>query len=766
MDYFKRILEIRTRPPPREKTVWVENAPLCLLYAEFRPLDIIKYNLYNLCDVYGGSDASLTIVHGKDNREMIYELTANWKMVRRIEIPGDNIDIPRYSEIFRSFSFWDMFSAHDYVLTNQWDSYLFRRVPQKFFAYDFVGAPTVHSYVRTDKGFLNICGDGCACQRCIKYDNHLTESKYILKPGEKKFTMFNGGFSLRNVKAMKRISRMYNGSGNEPEDLFFCLKDEISKPEKNEGVEFSVQSYRYDGVPVGAHKIWEAGEEYVHKLLRTIDFGTIVGRFYLKQDLGLEDDDTPDLTTVSELIETYPMWPHWINSIPTKRKQLFTMFETSDVHPEIIENMKLFDRVVVPYDYLKDILTKHGINCVALNWYTSPLIRSRPRIFSKKRDPNNLIFLYVGTNDIRKNLKKLVDMFIDNIHTLIVKTNNLNNLPKVGNIKYITEHLTLDQMAQLYNACDYVISFTRGEGVGLPMLEAKYFRKPVICHTGGVLQTLYDDSWTVLPVHEVPVDTTDVPPFLKHVFHGTWWDVDEKASKKVIDSLYPIKIYYRLSDKGRRNGKPDYIQIENCLQNFCKHFNTDNITIVADNCESTTVDMISKYIDASKILTTSLGNSGAFLFAAKRAIEDNDDDTIVYLVEDDYMHTKGSEKIVREGFEWGDYVSLYDHPDKYKCMAGSNPLVVDGGENTKVFLSRSTHWKRTNSTTMTFAVKVKTLREDFGTMALHCRDNIPGDYELFCDLYKKNRTLVTPIPGRATHGQLPWLSPLVDWDKE
>ena len=37
-------------------------------------------------------------------------------------------------------------------------------------------------------------------------------------------------------------------------------------------------------------------------------FGKIVGRFYLKQDLGLSDDDTPDTVTISELVETFPMW--------------------------------------------------------------------------------------------------------------------------------------------------------------------------------------------------------------------------------------------------------------------------------------------------------------------------------------------------------------------------------------------------------------------------------------------------------------------------
>ena len=270
-------------------------------------------------------------------------------------------------------------------------------------------------------------------------------------------------------------------------------------------------------------------------------FGTIVGRFYLKQDLGLSDDDTPDTVTISELIETFPMWSRWIEQFPNKRVQLFTMFETSDVHPDIIECMKKFDKVIVPYDYLKDILQGYDVKCEALNWYTSPLIRYTPRIIEKTVHPNKRIFLYVGTNDVRKNTIKLTSFFkrvLDGTdHKLIVKTNKLDNLPESENIKYITRRMSHDEMAGLYNICDYVVSFTHGEGVGLPMLEAKYFGKPVISHDGGVFSVIRDESWIVLPSREVAIDHTNVPQFLQKVFHGTWWEINEQEDLRIINNL-------------------------------------------------------------------------------------------------------------------------------------------------------------------------------------------------------------------------------------
>ena len=270
-------------------------------------------------------------------------------------------------------------------------------------------------------------------------------------------------------------------------------------------------------------------------------FGKIYGRFFLKQHLDQPDDDTPDLCTISELIETYPMWSQWIQQVPESRVQLYTMFETSDVHPDIIENMKHFEKVVVPFDYLKDILVKHGVNCEAVNWYTSPLVTLKPQVVPKKRNPDKIVFLYVGTNDVRKNTINLVNTFTKVLkgtkHVLIMKTNNTEGLVDSPNIKYVTDKISLDELAGLYNICDYVASFTRGEGVGLPMLEAQYFNKPVIAHDQGVFVHIKDPSWITLPSKEVPINYTEVPDFLNKVFYGTWWEVDYEKAQELIMSL-------------------------------------------------------------------------------------------------------------------------------------------------------------------------------------------------------------------------------------
>jgi glycosyltransferase involved in cell wall biosynthesis len=275
-----------------------------------------------------------------------------------------------------------------------------------------------------------------------------------------------------------------------------------------------------------------------------VGYGEVFGRFFLEQHLGIKRDGTPDTCTISELLETYESWEGIVQQLPFKTKQLFTMFETSDVHPDIVKAMKVFDRVIVPFDYLRDILVKYGVNVVSTNFYTSDLIRMKPTVIPKVPKEDRLVFLYVGTNDVRKNLVSLTKVFakasVGTLHMLMVKTNKTDDLVVSPNIVPVTEKLSLDRLAGLYNVCDYVVSFTMGEGVGLPMVEASYFNKPIICHDQGVFVDVKEFvrvPWHVLPSKEVPVNLEKVPGFLKKVFYGTWWEVDEDAAYQVIKNL-------------------------------------------------------------------------------------------------------------------------------------------------------------------------------------------------------------------------------------
>jgi hypothetical protein len=228
-----------------------------------------------------------------------------------------------------------------------------------------------------------------------------------------------------------------------------------------------------------------------------------------------------------------------------------------------------------------------------------------------------------------------------------------------------------------------------------------------------------------------------------------------------------LKIIYRISDAGYNKIKPAYIHNSACLNNFCKVFNNylSDIIILADNCSEKTLTMISRYIKPENIYKVSVGHgAGTFNLALDMALK-WDNNEIIYFVENDYLHKPQSPEIIKEGLSLGSsFVSLYDHPDKYMSPSiGGNPYCEGGAEDTRVYLTNSSHWKITNSTTMTFASTVNTLKRVEPILRKWTNTTHPNDFQMFLELREQNELLVTPLPGYATHGETAWLSPLTDW---
>lgn len=230
-----------------------------------------------------------------------------------------------------------------------------------------------------------------------------------------------------------------------------------------------------------------------------------------------------------------------------------------------------------------------------------------------------------------------------------------------------------------------------------------------------------------------------------------------------------MKIIYRISDAGYNKVKPEYINNENCLKNALQIFPTSEYdwSIIADNISEETNSMIQKYISKDYIMYVSIGHgAGTFNLALDEALHSSDDE-IIYFIENDYLHKLNSDNIIKEGFDLKpSFISLYDHPDKYIGPdQGGNPYCDGGAEDTRVYLTDSCHWKITNSTTMTFAAKVSTLKRTEETLRKYTTGTYPNDFHMFLELREQNELLITPIPGYSTHGETAWLSPLTNWNK-
>lgn len=140
-----------------------------------------------------------------------------------------------------------------------------------------------------------------------------------------------------------------------------------------------------------------------------------------------------------------------------------------------------------------------------------------------------------------------------------------------------------------------------------------------------------------------------------------------------------------------------------------------------------------------------------------------DQNAIIYLLEDDYIHRQGWCQAMREAFEKdiGDYVSLYDHPDKYTDKQ------LYGNLHGKISVTKTCHWRTTPSTTNTYAMRYRTLlfsKEDH--VRFSCK--IVGftfDHAKFVFLNNIGKRLVSAIPAYSTHVETDMLSPTIDWEQ-
>jgi len=223
-------------------------------------------------------------------------------------------------------------------------------------------------------------------------------------------------------------------------------------------------------------------------------------------------------------------------------------------------------------------------------------------------------------------------------------------------------------------------------------------------------------------------------------------------------------IYYNKS-AGSNKAKLAHATKEHCLKNTINVFGKKNITIIGDNLNTETEDIVNSL--SLKLIKVTNGNGSAtFRNALDLAIEENNDDNIVYLLEDDFLHLSHAKKILEEGVRLSNwYVTGYDHPDKYiNKENGGNPYIESNGEVTRLIKSNSTHWKITNSTVMSFAASVKRLKQDKELLYKFSSNNITDSFGFFTELSNtKNIGCLSSVPGVSTHAEIKWLSPFTDW---
>lgn len=145
------------------------------------------------------------------------------------------------------------------------------------------------------------------------------------------------------------------------------------------------------------------------------------------------------------------------------------------------------------------------------------------------------------------------------------------------------------------------------------------------------------------------------------------------------------------------------------------------------------------------------------------ALENSPGDDLIYFLENDYIHVPDwLEKIAElqaSGIRW-DYLTLYDHPDKYPEICPSPDAQRYTDLKSRVFSTGSHHWRTTPSTCATYLTRVQTYLADRAILKLALYD-----FKLFKLLTSlKRRRLLSPIPSLSTHSMSEFMAPAIDWE--
>ena len=176
---------------------------------------------------------------------------------------------------------------------------------------------------------------------------------------------------------------------------------------------------------------------------------------------------------------------------------------------------------------------------------------------------------------------------------------------------------------------------------------------------------------------------------------------------------------------------------------------SSSFTVILDTKATDPLHFTQK-IDGMHAVTIKQGAFGSdaasfrqVLYHVMEKMDQWSDDDVVCFLEDDYLVSSDWISLVREGLSISDYVTLYDHPDKYSDLYKNIPCLL--------FKLRR-YWRTTPSTTNSYAMKLSTLKRDLAIHFKSCEGNgVTRDHAKFLELWASGYKLVSCIPSAWSH---------------
>lgn len=237
-----------------------------------------------------------------------------------------------------------------------------------------------------------------------------------------------------------------------------------------------------------------------------------------------------------------------------------------------------------------------------------------------------------------------------------------------------------------------------------------------------------------------------------------------------------VHVVYRAAPVGNKRERPEGFSKWSCLLSLLRAADACPTAVLHFICDGPVPEKVCGVMARFGSLERldAFGNCGSYRHAVARlADSDVGADDLGYLCEDDYLHRPEALGVlhgVGPSLPLGTYVSLYDHPDRYRR---EDDLRTFGRA---VELWEGRHWRAIESNALTFGASVATFRADRMLLDLSARfTRYPHDRAMWRTLQglgarrpvgwvrRPRRRLLSALPGLATHMEVDGLSAGTSW---
>jgi hypothetical protein len=216
--------------------------------------------------------------------------------------------------------------------------------------------------------------------------------------------------------------------------------------------------------------------------------------------------------------------------------------------------------------------------------------------------------------------------------------------------------------------------------------------------------------------------------------------------------------HYNVEGKGLKF-RPHWFDYEKCfinLLNTVQDKNVDIHVVMDGKIDNNWISKYKQYYVPHEIVGGNITNVTLGVYNIVKNLECDKND-LIYILENDYVHVDNWVDKVLDLFKTFDglnYVSLYDHNDKYTWMHLYEDLV------SKIFVTNTHHWRTVPNTCGSYICTKELFLEDYDVQT-----TVIGDANKWLHLEQtKGRFMLSALPGLSTHCMETLLSPTIDWE--